>query len=375
MGFDLYNYKIYRYPKKLLNALSFMVKQKYFSKPVKLSEKDKIIYVVPGCFITGGVLSILNMFHIAKKLFPDKEIFISVLTKFQKADKFREVNFEGRVINLKYFLPDWLNRKNNILFHVYEDGLVGFLQSIEQLGLLDKLRNSSLNILNQNNDLMPAREQIENYLPYFKRVTMTLAYKENEKISFPYLDMPAMHVGAFFDGASPEVIPYEKKKNLCVLSDDDNPVKPIIKDKLIKKGIEVYDSYPIPYGEFVELQKKAKWTISFGEGWDGYTMGQFENGGIGFGVYQENFQQPYFDKNNLPQFLFTSFEEMNEEILDRILSFDEKERFEEVNKKWRDVLANAENINSCQKVKERWINYYKKNGFLDTEDTKQPSGT
>ena len=86
-----------------------------------------------------------------------------------------------------------------------------------------------------------------------------------------------------------------------------------IKDKLLAAGIECYDTWPVPFPEFCKIQQKAKWTISFGEGWDGYSSGQFLNGGIGFGVLQPNFTQDYFDFNDLPPFLFKNYEDMRSE--------------------------------------------------------------
>ena len=368
MSVDLYNFKLYRYPKKLVHAVHILLRQKYFSNRIRSSRREKIVFVVPnGCFISGGILSIINMYHIAVGLFPQKDVFLATLASFQKADTYRDVKTDARVINLKYFLPDWLEQGDKILLHVYEDGLMAFLENIKKMGLLPKLKNVTLNILNQNQNFMPSEKEVGKYAHYFGKVTMTLAYESNIKDNqCKYLDMAPKHVGAYFEGEDPELVPFGKKENLCVLSDDKHPLKAAVKKKLIENGIEVYDTYPVPYNEFVRLQKRAKWTVSFGEGWDGYTMGQFNNGGIGFGVYQPEFAQSYFDAGNLPLFLFDSYEEMAERILERIALYDDAGRFEEENRKWVSVMAQSYNINSREKVRERWIDYYRQMGMLDS---------
>lgn len=349
----------------LFKKLSLYARQRFFSPRIRRSGREKIVFVVPPVAdISGGILSIMNMSNMAKEFFPDRDVYVCEFTPVQKRDRYPGSDMKTRVLNLKYFLPAWLRRNDKILFHVYEGGVVTFLKHLEKLGLLDKMKNSTLNILNQNQDYMPSGEDFSDYLHFFKKVTMTLAFKNNEKIDFPYLSMPAMHVGAFFEGPESKAVPFREKQDLCVVSVDEHPMKTEIVKKIKDLGIEIYDRYPIPFREFVELQKKAKWTVSFGEGWDGYTMGQLQNGGIGFGVYQPNFVQKYFNDDDLPKFLFRSYKEMSDNIAETIAYYNNEKVFEEENKKWLEIVNADEDSNSLSKVKERWKNYYKKTGYL-----------
>lgn len=232
------------------------------------------------------------------------------------------------------------------------------------MGLLNELKNTTLNILNQNQDLMPSEKEIESYVPYFQRVTMTLAFKSNENIEFSYLTQRPIHVGAFFEGAIPVYVPYDEKEDLCIISPDENPIKGEIVTKLRSIGIVCYEDYPIPFPEFVKLQQRAKWTISFGEGWDGYTVGQFRNGGIGFGVYQPNFHPIIFDRDNLPPFLFDNYEQMEKEIVGLIKKYDNKILFEQVNKETVNKIYSDPDANTLENVKRHWMQYYKSIGLL-----------
>ena len=130
-------------------------------------------------------------------------------------------------------------------------------------------------------------------------------------------------------------------------------------------GIYCYQKYPIPFSKFVELQKEAKWTISFGEGWDGYSAGQFRNGGIGFGVYQLNFAKKYFNYDNLPHFLFKSYDDLEREILNRIAEYDNEDTFESTNKNIVKIMYSDPENSTSESVRVRWREYYHEIGYLN----------
>lgn len=326
---------------------------------IQAEDSDKIIFIIPNeNKISGGVMSIINMAHIAQELFPQKKVYLGVFRPFQLIDKIKGLDFDLPIINVRKYIRGWINDDSDVLIHIYELGVKNVLGQIKKMKLLPKMGKVTLNILNQNQDLVITNEEMEEFKGYFKRITMTLAFKCNETNHYPYLSIPPVHVGAYYEGSDPKVVPYCEKENLCILSQDDNPFKEEIKEKLIKRGIKVYDKYPIPFKEFVALQQKAKWTISFGEGVDGYSMGQFRNGGIGFGVYQENFAKNNYDKNNLPFFLFSSYEEMKDKIIEKIGILDNEETYEREKTKVLEKVKNNPSTNTEAKVRERWISYY-----------------
>lgn len=342
------------------------VNQCLFCKELRKSRKDKIIFVAPTAdIINGGVMSIVYMFHLAKSLFPQKDVELAVSAKYQTFTHYSKVRCAEPLINLNYFIKDWIRNGCRIYLNVWEKGSIDLLKYFEKEGLLPHLKNVTLNILNQNQELMPPDSDYMKYTKYFKNVTMTLAHSAIESYQFPYLTIPQMHVGALYEGDTSEIIPYEKKSNLCIISPDPNPVKDSIIAKLESHGIECYHKYPIPYHEFCELQKKAKWAITFGEGWDGYSSGEFLNGGIGFGVFLPAFKREFFDERNLPPFMFYSYEQMEKEIINRIDSLDSRNAFEKINKEMVEKMSAAPDVSTPEKLKSRWTNYYKKIGLID----------
>lgn len=345
--------------KRLLPILIATIQQHTIDWGLKRSKKDKIVFIVPNAdLITGGIMSIVNMHNIAKRLFPEKDIILAVDAKYQSFVRYSKVKCDARIINLNYFLKYWINNNCRILFHVWEKGTTHFLNNLKKKELLPLLKTATLNILNQNQDLLPESEKVLPFVPAFNEVTMTVAHKVNEGKEYSFLSRPPIFVGAYYEGANHRVIPYDEKENLCIISPDENKYKSSIIKKLESNGIRCYHEYPIPYLDFLKLLKRAKWSISFGEGWDGYTSGEFLNGGIGFGVYNPNFKRDFFHADNLPIYIFSSYEEMQNHIIERISQLDEKSIFEAVNKKVVDQISSAKDVSTASSVEKRWNQYY-----------------
>lgn len=353
-----------RYLKIITNIIKLHLKYSLGFKEVKKKSGTKILFIIPDeGKVSGGLLSIANMYETAKEFFPHFGVFMGIYDDKQKWEEIYGLGTNIEILNFKFFITHWIKNNSELIINVYEKGVVKFLEKLKKDNIIGKLSKCTLNILNQNQNFMPDSKDLAPYTKYFKRVTMTLAFKANETFSFPYLTHPPLHVGAYFKTEETPNPGYGERENLCILSDDENPFKKIIREKLEGVGIKCFDNYPIPYSDFVNLQKKAKWTISFGEGTDGYSMGQFRNGGIGFGVFQEKFAQAYFSKDDLPDFLFPSYDDMAENIIKVISRYDNPETFESENRKWLNFMLSYKNSNTQEKVRERWLNYYEMIGL------------
>lgn len=110
------------------------------------------------------------------------------------------------------------------------------------------------------------------------------------------------------------------------------------------------------FTEFKNLQKRAKWSVSFGEGYDGYSAFAYYKSGIGFGVYNKNFFPDNF--KTLPRTFYKSYDELRSNIISDISFLNNKGNYEKYVKQ---VLPLIIENNSPQEV----INNLKK--FYDTE--------
>lgn len=289
--------------------------------------KTTVLFIVANEDIrSGGILSIYNIADKTAKILPDAEIRIVTFGAIQLLYQPKWFRNDFQVYSLVKGLKRW-SRSENLIMHCPEAILPNFLRYIQKNGLTEYCRRATLNILNQNARLMPADKYGFEAKGIFREVTMTLAFKVNEGIDYPYLEQPAVYISSGFYGDEYRIVPFEKKEDICIISPDPSPFKDRIVRLLEDAGIRCVRFTRMPFHEFVDLQHRSKWTISFGEGYDGYSSSQFPRGGIGFGVYDEKFFPKFIDPENLPPYFFRSYEEMERLIVERIKALDNAETF------------------------------------------------
>lgn len=323
---------------------------------LKINRKNVILFYLPEDeMISGGVLSIYFLLKTTRQLFPDFIVLPVVVGKWQhyfKINWFRNDYFIYNLLDLKKCL---LNA-NKILVHVPEDFYVDYSKKILKYSLLPLAKRTRLNILNQNELLMPSQKQVEEYKKLYASVSMTLAFEVNLHNQYPYLDHEPYFLSSWFYGNEVEEVEYNKKQDLCIISPDKHPLKEQIVNKLetelYLKCIEINN---MKYDVFKELQSKAKWSVTFGEGFDGYSGGAFAKGGIGFGVYDRNFF-PDALKDNLPMTFFSSYEELLDNIIQVMKLLDNPVKYTAYVK---EMLPKVLMHNTPEKVRINLMNFYK----------------
>jgi len=89
---------------------------------------------------------------------------------------------------------------------------------------------------------------------------------------------------------------YEAKENILVVSQDAHPLREEVLRR-IKAGhpqLRVQVVQDLTYTAYKRLISRAKWTLTFGEGLDGYFIEPIFSGGIAFTVFNERFFTPEF---------------------------------------------------------------------------------
>jgi hypothetical protein len=92
----------------------------------------------------------------------------------------------------------------------------------------------------------------------------------------------------------------------------------------------------IPFGDYLKLEREAKWSLTFGEGMDAYFLGVFLRGGIGFAVYNEDFFTPEYQRMHT---VYPSFAALQSSIVEDIKLLDSKSAMESCNSQLRQVIA------------------------------------
>ncbi|MFL6796336.1 MAG: hypothetical protein ACJ8F3_02875 [Xanthobacteraceae bacterium] len=130
---------------------------------------------------------------------------------------------------------------------------------------------------------------------------------------------------AYTDLSGYEAIDRNEKEKLIIYSPDEEPHRePVL--KALKKGLpefKLLEIRDITFDKYMDLATRCLFSLSFGEGFDGYVAQPIYQGGIGMAVYREE----YFPSESLRDFpnFFSSDEDMIDNIVARIRELEEDE--------------------------------------------------
>lgn len=330
----------------------------FFIEP-KVTFKNKIVLFYFNNYEdvkSGGILSILFLMSETEKLLPNATV-LPVTLGVPWYEKITMVENPYRIKNLLHY-RNQIREESEVLIHVPEIFFEMFCNEVLKYNLKQS-KNFLVNILNQNEEVMPTAEIVERYQYLFKGITMTLAFEASCKNSYSYLVSPPHLLKAWFYNDAVVSVPFKDREDLAIISNDPHPYKESILAKLQEAKINYVVIENMPFSDFKKLQQKAKWSISFGEGYDGYSAFAFYKGGVGFGVFNKNF----FPANMLPlpKSFYRSYEEMNKRIVDDINSLNNEIDFEQY---VQEVFPKVKFNNSPEIVISNLESYYKKNNFL-----------
>lgn len=321
-----------------------------------VKDKNVVLFYLPYReFVTGGILSIFFLLDKTIFLRPQTVVLPVVMSPFQRY--FRTSWFKSPffIYNLIHIYGK-LNQASKIVIHVPECQFEDFFMRIRKYGFEEITRKATINILNQNAQSMPDDNVFYHNKPLCGKLTMTLAFAVNQNKNYPFLDVPLMTMSAWFYGDIEKYSDFDRKENICIVSPDDHPLKRAILKQLEGFGCKCIEIRNMPFKKYRSLCTRAKWAVSFGEGYDGYCMGTLKDGGIGFAVDQSDFRPYYIDVQNLPLNIFHSYQNMLDHIVDRMKYFEQNPQ---VRKQTIDFFReNAQKLNSPELVMENLENYY-----------------
>lgn len=315
------------------------------------SGKHIIYFNVSRDLIGGGMLSINRFVEKTLKHFPDKfdEIFVSGLplkNKPVKYSMFKEA-LPMRAFNdiVKNTYPEYLT------LNIPEVFLQGFLNDLSnyQKVWLQAIPYLHINILDQNHELFPDRLYLEICKEYTDKVTVTMAHKEYCSAQVAKsIDCPIRVLTPFL----PEFYRrgFQDKEKIIAISPDQfifdgvskkDEALTHLQNELPDYNIVIIENLKLE--EYKQLISKALFTISFGEGYDGYYIEPLMSDSLSFAVYNETFFPPQF--KDAPT-VYASYGEFMENIVKdiRILEKDEKtyRRYSKISEKMTQDVTNDE---------------------------------
>jgi hypothetical protein len=208
-----------------------------------------------------------------------------------------------------------------------------YLKSREQL---------YINILNQNVLFMPEKQEFENLRSLARELTQTVAHHAYFTQAFAdRYDLPTLLLPAYTDLSGYQKIDFKDKEKLIIYSPDTyRDYHKVVLDKLKQElpDYKIVRIFAMRFDQYMSLATRCMFSISFGEGFDGYIAQPIHQGGIGFAVYQSNF----FPSEEMKSFanIFASEDNMIESIVERIREFASNEKlYRETNAKMMQVYS------------------------------------
>lgn len=323
----------------------------------KIEETSFTLFMVPNQdTINGGILSITSIVMELEKLQNMHKSKLLVLNhKYNPTDhflKFTQFKNDLYIFDWKSFL-DNVDKISSLTLHIPELFLETFIEELRHEwsdNHLKKIRNLngfSVNILNQNDLLMPSPEVIEWIKSNLTTsVTMTMAHKQYatpaNRIKY---GVPMHYLSAWLNPEPYRVNTFVDKKKIIMFSPDELSRAHIkseyTKQDLINKlsaglpDFEIRTVQNMKYEEYKDLAAISMFTVTLGEGLDGYFLDTVLSGGITFAVYNEEFFTS--DYQHLKT-VYPSFEKMLENIVDDIKLFQTQSLYDSYSSEQKKVL-------------------------------------
>lgn len=283
-------YKKYLTRKKIKASQNKLLKENYDPSSSKL-----IIFLTPGYdIVLGGILSISSIYEQTKKLhnIHGAETIICTIPGDPPLLKYTKFENENSIYRFSQILSYFQNLQN-LMIHIPEYCLKQFLHKISYCDYLrlKKIKDLHINILIQNIELLSPIEYVER-LKEFGKLTGTTAHEQTLTLELrKKLGFPLHRFSWFLTSEKYNKKNYLQKENLMIISPDDHPRKSevlkLIAEELPQLKIQMIQN--LTYEEYKDAISRAKWTITFGEGLDGYFVETVFSGGISFSVYNSNF--------------------------------------------------------------------------------------
>lgn len=270
--------------------------------------------------ISGGMLSIDRLVQHSSKIMSNVTVIQSGLPLNNAIINNPFFEYSIPPIDFKYLIKKICPQK--LLLNIPEAFLVDFIDNLddEDIAWLSAIPCLCINILNQADELMPSTNYIEiARLICANKLTITAAHQRyctKEKENF--YQCPIYLLTPFLPEF--DLTTFDKKEKIIIFSPDTNKHKDSVVSHLKEKlpDFKFVTITKMKFEDYKKLISKAMFTITFGEGYDGYFIEPVLSGSISFAVYNDL----YFPKNICKlDTLYSSWSELNENIVLDIVKY------------------------------------------------------
>ena len=272
--------------------------------PLDLCTAGKIMVIVVPEHNTmgGGIYSFFSIANVMRRLKPHHGHEIVVMTRPvpSRLTYFRNTNFRNSENVYRFEQILRCKSAKEVYLHIPEyaaDFFAGHLSEEERKYFASR-DNVHINILNQNIKLMPEKERFSGLRDIAGSLSQSVAHHAyfNQAIANKY-DLPTLLLPAYTDLSAYPAADFDAKEKLIIYSPDEAPNKEACLEQISRNlpDFELIEIRDITFDRFMDYATRCMFSISFGEGFDGYLAQPIHQGGIGFTAYNEDFfPSPHF---------------------------------------------------------------------------------
>lgn len=283
--------------------------------------RELVVFVVPSLpLVNGGVMSIFSLCRQSREICTQACCLIVTRPGFythavnklfkndEKIHRWKQIVAQARQVRkMILHLPEY-----------YAPVFPGDLDS-QSVAFLKAIPELQINILNQNIECMSEPADLDSLRELTANLTQTTAHDRyaTQEVCDKW-GIPTHHFSVHIDRSQYPALPFDRKSKTLVLSPDPNPFKEEILARL-RERLPDYRQVVVQgltFDRYMHLVSSSRFSLTFGEGFDGYFCDPFEVGGLGLAVYNDEFfpDASWLELRNV----YRSFQDMLDRVVDDI---------------------------------------------------------
>jgi hypothetical protein len=291
-----------------------------------------IIFLTPGFDgVTGGLISFNSLIEESRKLFNihGAITYSCPIPSDPPLDRYTKFDNSFVLVNFHRLIKALSGNCQDVLLHLpeYYVRSSSALRSIARI--VDAGMRLRINIVLQNIDFCPTRDEVDR-LREFGEVTVTTAHDAyGTPETARQLGCRLFHLSTWVCPEKFVRLPFSQKRNLLMLSPDPHPFRhktiEILRERLPDFELRVVQK--MSYHDYLDLCSMAKFSLTFGEGLDGYYIEPIFSGGISSTVYNNRFFTPRYVNTPL---LYSNWRHLMDKLPQDIRKLDNEKAYNAV---------------------------------------------
>lgn len=303
--------------------------RKFFSQKLHTLEK-LIVFIVPSTGMSGGIMSIFAIAKNSRKFEAQHNCKVLLMTEPNNYFEtyYTQKNFKNNEVVFRFSQIEKMVNLKKLMINIPEYFSDDFYDSVSEKAknIISSVDDLKINIMNQNIELMPEKDEFADLYYFTNNISQTVAHHRycSQELCNKF-KIRSILLPAFIDVDSYPSKSFKEKDDIISYSID----KSEYKTKVLQKIKNAYPKYRLKeiknmsFEQYMDIVASSKYVITFGEGYDGYLSQPMHKGTVSFAVYNDEFFPSPDYKQHLN--IFASYEDMLDNIVNVIGQLDQDE--------------------------------------------------